>query len=122
MEVEFFCSGRCLPWLQYGHQLRCCNSVHGIVHDVFVPSRPVPSLFFSKSLASNVVFFPVFVRLAIVAVHHSTPEAVGSSLSGPWRVCSVVVHPRRNKMRWTTTRSPMMGGLGGLKVIEDEGC
>ena len=141
VEVEFFCSGRCLPWLHYGHQLRCnCEDVWSADGALFLrycicpfPCCPFPCFVASMSPAEFGQQFSFPQRFAFLSsvlsglpslLSTTQPEAVVTF--GP--VFAVSKDARRNEMRWTTTRSPMMGCSGassdgslGLKATDGQG-
>jgi len=129
VEVDFFGSGRCLPWLHYGHQLRCnCEDVWSADGALFLRHSicPFPCFFLLQRLQRNLVrlSFLCFVRLAIVAVHHSTWSCRHFRV----RVCSVPKMRgatrcvgQRHGVRWWGARGAWSDGSLGLKAKDGQG-
>lgn len=103
-------------WSSTQMQLRrCLKCGWGIVPEILHLSLPLLSLpmFCCFNVSSGIWFaFLSSVLSGLPSLPSTTqPEAVVTF----GLVFAVSLHARRNKMRWTTTRSPMMGCSGGLK-------
>lgn len=133
VEVEFFCSGRCLPWLHYGHQLRCnCEDVWSADGALFLrycicpfPCCPFPCFVASTSPAEfGSPFFPLFCQ----ACHRCRPplnpklsSLSGSCLQCPYMRGATKCVGQRHGVRWWAAQGAWSDGSLGLKGTDGQG-